>query len=156
MPPSNFSCQLNVRMHSGSKSKCLRSACSPISTPGTIRVAMSAMTAISELRAGRTSMEVSVDRESKSCRLLVKLTLSIPRLRIYRCFQPGPSTLAGGDFGYAATIAPGCCDHAAPDRRNPGRIVGRPEVVPRLCAAQKFPQRGRPARRHQHYADATD
>jgi hypothetical protein len=46
------------------------------------------MTAISELCAGPTSIKVLVDRESKSCRLLVKLTLSIPGLRIYRCCGP--------------------------------------------------------------------
>jgi hypothetical protein len=36
------------------------------------------------LCAGRTSITASVDKESKSRRLLDKLTLSIPGLRIYR------------------------------------------------------------------------
>src|SRR5450631_4043258 len=51
---------------------------------------------------------------------------------------PAASTIPGGDLGYAATIAPGCCGDAAPKRRDSGCVLGRSEIVSRLCEAQEF------------------
>src|SRR6185312_2070161 len=65
-------------------------------------------------------------------------------------------TILGGNFRYAATIAPGWCDDAAPDRRDPGCVLGRFEVVPCLRKVQELPQRRRGTAGHEHHADAQD
>src|SRR6202021_733943 len=99
--------------------------------PGPIRRAMVARKQSSEYCANRTSISVSVGSESKSC-LAPKEALSLTGLHIYRYSYVWTSTITGGKFRYAATIAPGCCSDAAPDRRSPGCVLGRPESVSRL------------------------
>src|ERR1700722_13336464 len=120
-----------------------------------MRRAMSARTESSEYCANRTSISVSTGSESKSC-LAAKRALSLTGLHIYRCSCLRVATITSGKFGYAATIAPGCCSDAAPDRRNPGCVLGRPESVSRLHEPQELPQRGRGARFDEHDPNAED
>src|ERR1700756_863897 len=96
-----------------------------------MRRAMSARKPSSEYCANRTSISVSVGRESKSC-LAAKEALSLTELHIYRYSYVWTGTITGGKFRYAATIATGCCSDAAPDRRGPGCLLGRPESFSRL------------------------
>src|SRR5262249_29792087 len=116
---------------------------------------MSASAGSSVYRAVLTSVSPSVGRESKSC-LPTKEPLSLMRSRIYRHSYLWAGTLLSRDFRYAATIAPGCCDDAAPDRRDPGRVLGRFEVLPCLSKMQELPQRRRGVAGHEHDTHAQD
>src|SRR5665647_476849 len=142
-------------MLAGSNAKYFSRSDSEIRTPGTIRLPISATADSSERRTGCTAISVLRGSMSKSCRA-AKEALSLTGSRIYRrsCLWAG--TIAGGEFRYAATIAPGCCGDAAPNRGSPGCVLGRPEIVSRLCPAQEFPQRRRSARSDEHHADAQD
>src|SRR3979409_1714856 len=116
---------------------------------------MSAKTGSSECRANRTSISELVDSESKSC-LAAKEALSISRLHIYRHSYLWAITILGRDFGYAATIAPVRCGDAAPNRRGSGCVLGRSEIVSRLCEIQEFPKRCGSAGSDEHHPHPKD
>src|SRR5215475_12008212 len=85
--------------------------------------------------AARTSTSEFLGSASKSWRK----ALSISRCCIYIVAPNLIHSIDGMDLEYASTIAQGCCDHAAPDRRSIGRGLGRSEMVPGLCEIQKLP-----------------
>src|SRR5262249_17127074 len=116
---------------------------------------MSASAGSSASRAHLTSVSPWVGRESKSC-LPTKEPLSLMRSRIYRHSYLWAGTLLSRDFRYAATIAPGCCDDAAPDSRDPGCVLGRFEGLPGLRKMQELPERRRGIASYEHDAHAQD